>query len=481
MYLKVLDLRWGSSVEDVNRRYRELVREWHPDGHNEDKRTAEIAAERLRQVIEAVRWLRANASDWSFDAEGAQPGTGSVGGPSVPAAGPRPSEGSRPERSATSPSGKRGTAAGPTGVDPGRHSEQGVPAQPSTGRSAGRVLGWVVLGIVVVGALLSLLDSVLESLPLSPGAVGLVPEEAGVRTPADTSAQATPSLGGTDRRGATTGAGVSDAAEAEPSERGQATSILDSHLVLVEDSGNRTVTLVERERSEWKGFTFVELAPIEEDREWFGWAGGDRLLVFNASGERIYEQWAPFAYSIRDVTGDGAAELVVRAFGAGVSGCCDRVSVLVAEGDELRQLYSAGAFGSIALVDLDGDGRAEVVGHDRLGSDVLPQVSRVAVPFACKWDGDRLVDVSTTSGEGFVLDWMADQRGVLIASSGGDSVWSVFHAARGLVAAALLFDLETALDELRWLEEEVGSEAAGYALADFGDFAHNLERRYTCK
>ena len=241
------------------------------------------------------------------------------------------------------------------------------------------------------------------------------------------------------------------------------------------------MTLVERGRSEWKGFTFVELAPIEEDREWFGWAGGDRLLVFNASGERIYEQWAPFAYSIGDVTGDGAAELVVKTFAAGVSGCCNGVSVLVPVGDELRQLYGAGAFGSIALVDLDGDGRAEVVGDDRLGSDVLANASRVQVPFVCKWDGERLVDVSTTSGEGFVLDWMADQRGVLLANSGDDSSWSVFHAARGLVAAALLFGLETARDELRWLEEEAGSEVAGYALADFGDFAHNLERRYTCR
>jgi hypothetical protein len=254
-------------------------------------------------------------------------------------------------------------------------------------------------------------------------------------------------------------------------------------LVFLEDvrHPDGPVLFIERGRHPWLGFTIVEVSPAEEDVAWFGWVGGGYMIVFDHAGNALGREPAPYRFGLRDVTGDGADELVVHHEASGASGCCDGISVFAQEAGSLRQLFSVFVFGSVGLVDLDGDGVHEVVGDARLGSSTLANVARVQVPFVCAWDGTRIRDVTTGLGASYVDAWMAQRRGRVTSTSEAAAARQASAAVRELVAAALLFGMPAALDELLWFEGAAGTAFAREAMADLGDFSENLMVHEPCR
>ncbi|MDX1580709.1 MAG: DnaJ domain-containing protein, partial [Alphaproteobacteria bacterium] len=56
--LKVLDLDESASLKDVKKRYKQLVKQYHPDALGRNAAQDEAAAERLREIIQAYTHLR---------------------------------------------------------------------------------------------------------------------------------------------------------------------------------------------------------------------------------------------------------------------------------------------------------------------------------------------------------------------------------------------------------------------------------------
>ena len=256
-----------------------------------------------------------------------------------------------------------------------------------------------------------------------------------------------------------------------------------SPLLFIEDvrHPDGPVLFIERERRPWLGFTIVEVSPAEEDLAWFGWVGGGFMIVLDHAGNALSREPAPYRFGLRDVTGDGADELVVDHDASGASGCCDGISVFAQQAGSLQRLFSVFVFGSVGLMDLDGDGVHEVVGDARLGSSTLPNVARVQVPFVCAWDGTRILDVTAGLGASYVDEWMAQRRGRITSPSDGEAARQASAAARELVAAALLFGMPAALDELQWIEGSVGTAFAREAMTDLDDFSENLMGHEPCR
>src|SRR5690606_31109145 len=74
LYLGLLGLELGVTPEEVQAKYRAMVRMWHPDRFTADPASSAEASERLRKLNEAMSWLRLNEHVWAGwvpDASGA--------------------------------------------------------------------------------------------------------------------------------------------------------------------------------------------------------------------------------------------------------------------------------------------------------------------------------------------------------------------------------------------------------------------------
>jgi hypothetical protein len=229
-----------------------------------------------------------------------------------------------------------------------------------------------------------------------------------------------------------------------------------------------------QERALWRGFEIVEYAPQQDASDWFGWMGGDALIVYS-NGMALTRFSAPFTWRLEDFTGDGMLDLIVEQPPTGFSGCCDSFAVFVDRGGTLTHAVHVQVFGSVQST----DGRGVLVGYEMLRSHVLPNVDRVAVPFVCAWSGNALEDVTMTSGIAYVETWLSERRAELEQSL-EEATWLQEQRAKALVAGSLLFGADAASEALAVVNEVAGPDVAAAVRALIPDFASNLNSRYRC-
>ena len=152
-----------------------------------------------------------------------------------------------------------------------------------------------------------------------------------------------------------------------------------------------------------------------------------------------------FSVECRDVTGDGVPELVVQTYTGGAH-CCWTLYFLALEPDvHVLLLYEAGNAGGVEVVDLDQDGRLELVlGDDQFAyfDSLCYACSPAKMPLvACYRDG-RFHDCTRTFPAVVRKDiarWTAELRG-LVAQTPRDAAvaQSIRGAALGLYATHAL-------------------------------------------
>jgi len=243
--------------------------------------------------------------------------------------------------------------------------------------------------------------------------------------------------------------------------------------IVSEEFQGELVSWVESNRLAWDGFTVVELAAPKVVSDWFGFAGADRLLILGPSGGVVEQFSSPFGYRLESVTAVGSSELVVEELPAGVTGCCSGLVVMTVEGGQLGTLFSVGAFGDIALQDLDGDSLPEVIGHNRLLSNVLPNVARLTLPFVCKWGGSALRDATRVLYRPVIEAEMAGLRAGMRESG-------FRYGSIELYGLALLLSEREAQTELAWMESVVSPDAFGEVSELVPDIRRNLAEWRPC-
>lgn len=152
-----------------------------------------------------------------------------------------------------------------------------------------------------------------------------------------------------------------------------------------------------------------------------------------------------FSVECRDVTGDGVPELVVQTYTGGAH-CCWTLYFLALEPvARVLLLYEAGNAGGVQVVDLDHDGRPELVlGDDQFAyfDTLCYACSPARMPLvACYRDG-RFHDCTRTFPAVVRNDiglWTAELRGLIAQTPRDDAIaQSIRGAALGLYATHAL-------------------------------------------